>query len=104
MTFHQHIKTRLGEIWIADATAHGFSKMETESRQEFEARFLKKMLSSLVENAELDHEASGAPILKSHPEWNVSISHSENWFALYFRKKNSTSESILKHSTIEFKG
>lgn len=41
MKFHNQIKTTLGDIWIADTSANNFVKIETESRQQFEAKSYK---------------------------------------------------------------
>jgi phosphopantetheinyl transferase len=85
--FHQHIETRLGDIWIADAETNGSVKLESESRQDYEARFLQLMLEEIVGEAELDHKSSGAPFLKNRPNTHISISHSDHWFAIYLSKK-----------------
>jgi phosphopantetheinyl transferase len=85
--FHQHIETRLGDIWIADAETNGSVKLESESRQDYEARFLQLMLEEIVGEAELDHKSNGAPFLKNRPNTHISISHSDHWFAIYLSKK-----------------
>ena len=83
MEFHQHIKTSIGEIWIVDAFANGFSKTGIETRQAFEARVLHEMMEVIIGNVEIDHEPNGAPFIKKRPDLHLSISHSHNWFAIY---------------------
>ncbi|MDG1332118.1 MAG: 4'-phosphopantetheinyl transferase superfamily protein [Crocinitomicaceae bacterium] len=87
MEIHQHIETRSGNIWIANALENIIEKSDEESRQEYEARFLQDFIGTILGDVELDHEPNGAPIFKNRPELHVSISHSENWFALYVSSK-----------------
>lgn len=83
MIFHQHIRTGIGEIWIVDALENGFFKLESESRQAFEGRVMSKMIASTLGEVQLRHTSKGAPFIENHPELSISISHSENWFAIY---------------------
>lgn len=83
MIFHQHTRTGIGEIWIVDALENGFFKLESESRQAFEARVLSEIIQSMLGEVQLRHTSKGAPFIENHPELAISISHSENWFAIY---------------------
>lgn len=87
MEFLQRIKTKIGNIWISNATENGLVKFEGESRQKFEAQFLREVLCSINENYELEHELNGAPTLKNHPHLHISISHSDQWFAVYISEQ-----------------
>lgn len=95
---HQHIKTSLGDIWITDALENNFIKSEAESRQEYEARFLREMLRACVGGTELRHELNGAPILNHQPGLHISISHSDNWFAIYVSTKQHIGIDLEIHS------
>ncbi|MFK7784709.1 MAG: 4'-phosphopantetheinyl transferase superfamily protein [Crocinitomicaceae bacterium] len=87
MEFHQHIETSQGEIWTANAITNGFVKSDSESRQHYEAAFLRAMLKAILGEAQLDHEPNGAPFLKNRPDTCISISHSEEWFTVYLSEK-----------------
>lgn len=53
-------------------------------RREHEKATVLNCISTLLsgERVELDYTASGAPLLKSHPELHLSISHSKDWYAI----------------------
>lgn len=100
MNIHQHIQDDLGSIWIVNASDNGFEKGAHESRQEFEARVLAQVLVETVGEAKLEHTEKGAPFLPQLPELNLSISHSETWFALGFSKTHAVGIDIEAHGTI----
>ena len=100
MNIHQHIQHDLGSIWIVNAADNGFEKGVHESRQEFEARVMAWMLAETVGEAKLDHLENGAPFLPQRPELNLSISHSETWFALGVSKTHAMGIDIEAHGTI----
>lgn len=100
MIFHQHIETNNGEVWIVNASENGIIKSEVESRQEFEARVLKELIQTFIGEFELDHHSNGAPLIINRPELNVSISHSENWFALYVSEEKAVGIDIELNSSL----
>lgn len=98
MIFHQHIETNRGEIWVLDASKNGYVKHEGETRQEFEARVLKEIIHATIGECELDHHPNGAPFIKNQQELYISISHSENWFALHVSKEEPVGIDIELNS------
>ena len=98
MKIHQHIETSLGEIWIANALDNSFIKLEAESRQEYEARFLLEMLQEITGGTELSHESNGAPVLVNYPDLHISISHSNEWFAVYLSENQAVGVDLEVHS------
>lgn len=99
MIFHQHIETPLGQIWIVDSTENGFEKSQSETRQEFETRVLRQIIESTIGNVTLSHRSNGAPFIESRHDLFISISHSENWFALYVSRKQSVGVDVECFST-----
>ena len=84
MNFFRHIVTHVGDIWVVDAHSNGFEKNSTETRQEYESRVLNKIISVVLGgDVERCHESNGAPFIANYPTLQVSISHSEHWFAVY---------------------
>lgn len=89
MIIHQHIKTRLGEIWILNSTQNGFERSENETRQQLEGRVMNQLTLNTIGEKNVNHHLNGAPYFKNRPELKVSISHSNNWFALYITSTSS---------------
>ena len=97
--YHRHIETNSGRIWIIHSSDNGFVQSNSETRQNFESRVMKKFLGSTLGDVELDHLSNGAPFIVNRPDLNISISHSENWFALYLSTKGNVGVDIEIPST-----
>jgi phosphopantetheinyl transferase len=101
MNIHQHIQhDDLTTIWVVNATDNGFEKLESESRQAFEERVMQFILTEALGESALEHAENGAPFLPNRPELNVSISHSDTWFALCVSKLKAVGIDIEAHGTI----
>lgn len=101
MNIHQQIQHNdWATIWVVNATDNGFEKLETESRQEFEERVMQFILIETIGESVLGHTENGAPFLPNRTELNVSISHSDSWFALCVSKLNAVGIDIEAHGTI----
>ncbi len=101
MNIHQQIQhDDLTTIWVVNAADNGFEKLASETRQEFESRVIQFILSETIGDSVLEHSENGAPFLPNRPELNVSISHSDKWFALCVSKLYAVGIDIEAHGTI----
>ena|SRR5690554_6123001 len=78
------IKTKNGYIhyWFDASFDENLSKNISKSQKEREC--VTEKLQQLNPNASIEHEQSGAPILKNADYPCVSISHYKGWFGLFF--------------------
>lgn len=88
----------MGDVWIVDALANGIHRSSFETKRAYEDQVVQEMLLAILGDVQVDHESNGAPFIKSHPELHISISHSENWFAIYISEKQSVGVDIEIHS------
>lgn len=100
MKIYHYIENQTGEIWVIKTTENNLCRFDSESRQAFEARIVNKMILECVGDDMLDHTSNGAPYLINHNKVHVSISHSDNWFALYVSRKNFVGVDLEVNSTI----
>lgn len=63
-----------------DETPDAARDQRREHEKSTTLRCISKLL--LADKVELDYTTNGAPVLKSHPELHLSISHSKDWYAV----------------------
>lgn len=98
MKFHQQISTQQGEIWVIDALENDLSPCENESRKDYERRVIQRLIHDTVGNHKLNHHSNGAPFIEKRPDLFLSISHAENWFALYVSNSQNVGIDIERYS------
>lgn len=81
---NKRIETEDGLIYLWYDNSYFEKREKGKSKSEIERQEIKEKLHHLFSEAYLNYEESGAPILKNAFYSNISISHSQGWFALYF--------------------
>lgn len=91
--FKLHNRTKQGEFWVLNANDNGFVRKDSESRKQFECRVLKALFQ-YIGMKEYFHKENGAPFLTDQESSSISISHSDNWFALYVSENGAVGIDI----------
>ncbi len=82
----KHIKTDKGDIWYGKII-HKFEE-DTLSKKQIERRTVDMILAFINKDEvyEISRDSLGKPFFSNNPSLNVSISHSNAWYAIYLSK------------------
>lgn len=84
---------RNGEVAIFfDRTDEKLRKNRREHERSVVLQCFQQLLGT--NNLELCHADSGAPYLSSHSEYEISVSHSKNWYAVQLSKSKNVGIDI----------
>lgn len=98
------IKTKEGQIYLWFDNSYFEKRKKGISKSEIERLEIKEKLHQFSSNAYLEYEEGGAPILLESSYSNISISHSQGWFALYFSNNlNGVDVQVFKNTLLKGK-
>lgn len=80
--YQEHIPTVIGQIWVWKVAESSYDGID--SKINWQRKEVVRMLQAQGYDLEkLDYKLTGQPVLMSESKEYISISHSQNWFALY---------------------
>ncbi len=94
MKFTKIIQTEKGTIYILDAHEIGLRRSSFNSKKEYQSYCIHKMIKASLGSYKVYHDNDGAPYLKELKSIEISISHSDNYFALYCSSKGAIGVDI----------
>jgi 4'-phosphopantetheinyl transferase len=87
MNYLKKIKTRTGHIWLMNAVDNDILRGKFKNKIEFERYVVGLIVKDVIGNYSISHLKNGAPILNGDEGSYISISHSKNYFAVYYSKR-----------------
>lgn len=94
MKYLKKIKTQSGNIWLLDSGENSIDKSSFKTKKEFERHVVSTMIDDVLGKYQLSHQLDGSPFLIGLEESNISISHSNNVFAIYLSKVNAVGVDV----------
>lgn len=86
MNYFKKIKTRTGRIWLMNAVDNDIFRGNFKNKIEYERYVVDLIVKDVIGNYSISHLKNGAPILNGDEDSYISISHSKNYFAVYYSK------------------
>ncbi|MFT7614588.1 MAG: phosphopantetheinyl transferase [Parvicellaceae bacterium] len=84
MNYVQIIETKVGCIWLMNATENNIPKERFKTKVEYERYVIDLIVKDVIGNYSVSHLDNGAPVLNSKEKSHISISHSKDYFSVYY--------------------
>ena len=94
MNYLKKIETKTGLIWLVNASENNIFRENFKNRVEFERHVVDLVIKDMIGNYSVAHLENGAPILNGDENSHISISHSKDYFAVYYSKVNAVGIDI----------
>tara|TARA_B110000285_G_C15114725_1_gene613377 strand:- start:176 stop:727 length:552 start_codon:yes stop_codon:yes gene_type:complete len=89
MIYLKKIVTNTGGIWLMNASDNNLSRQKFKTKVEYERYVIDLIVKDSIGNYTVSHLENGAPILNSNENSYISISHSNDYFAVYYSEVNA---------------
>ena len=100
-SFQEKISTDIGQIWIWKVAGWGLLE-ETGSKVVWQKKEVVRMLRTLGYSIDkLSYKPSGQPILMTGSKDYLSISHTQDWFAIYIASEPVGIDIEVERDSIE---
>jgi 4'-phosphopantetheinyl transferase len=104
MNYVKIIETKTGCIWLMNAHNNDIDKSQFKNKVEYERHVTGLIVQDVIGNYSVSHLESGAPIIEGDESSYLSISHSKDYFAIYYSKTNAVGVDVEIIQKSLFKG